>query len=737
MEIDAPEPSNFQSHGTDPIRDRFSLTRTPPDSVWDQNMEWEIKGITDHYIPQTGPKWYKVAWEHWTRDDGSNTTWVPQPELVDDNDNELQLVSEYNQARRTARLQIDPDLKGAEDLIQEKDINPFRFPEEQIGWLSLRTVESRLPRGEKSNVEDLQDELLRMEREATETHELAEKVFGPTNSVKWEPQEEMGAREVKPLQRDDDELSYDSRPPEEYAREMEAHQRTDQRPRPSSHPNHPGPESVSEYDSDRGLKPKRTPPLSGPTQVKMDLDYDSDLGPRPRPEQSSPDIIVISDDSSDGAQDAAPRGRFKSLSLLDPEPSFEDTLQTYVEDGDSDGAIEPEITRRACGEAKFLVQVDWDEATTAVGARRIEIINDDSDDDEDCPALPMGFKYIERGYQIDNSSRRLSHPSQGSSSGLGCHCSGICDVMSPASCACQSYSEFNDRYAYDRMGLFLDNNKDDNGADAEVFECTSNCHCGPRCPNRTSQQPRDVVLQVFKTPDCGWAVKTASYLPKGKVLGMFVGTLISRERAEALEKSRRREWAHRDDPAVRRCSSFILDRRGYIFDLDCRELEGEGQAPGDPPSSPSRPRVNRKLYSIDAWACGNWTRFINHSCQPNMKVYTAYHDPYDHDNPPPGKLIFVTTRDIRVGEELTIDYDPRSSEIGRGSQRKARHKGNLNVYEMSRRQFKASQRSSSRGELISESATGSSATLVDGSEPDRVPCHCSAPMYVCRGFIRI
>ncbi|KIO28773.1 hypothetical protein M407DRAFT_71406, partial [Tulasnella calospora MUT 4182] len=259
----------------------------------------------------------------------------------------------------------------------------------------------------------------------------------------------------------------------------------------------------------------------------------------------------------------------------------------------------------------------------------------------------------------------------------------------------------------------------------------------PRCPNRTSQQPRDVVLQVFKTPDCGWAVKTASYLPKGKVLGMFVGTLISRERAEALEKSRRREWAHRDDPAVRRCSSFILDRRGYIFDLDCRELEGEGQAPGDPPSSPSRPRVNRKLYSIDAWACGNWTRFINHSCQPNMKVYTAYHDPYDHDNPPPGKLIFVTTRDIRVGEELTIDYDPRSSEIGRGSQRKARHKGNLNVYEMSRRQFKASQRSSSRGELISESATGSSATLVDGSEPDRVPCHCSAPMYVCRGFIRI
>ncbi|KAG8930107.1 hypothetical protein FRC01_003252 [Tulasnella sp. 417] len=653
MDIDASEPSNSQLHGTRPIRDRFYLTRTPPDSDWDQDKEWTVEEITDHYIPQTGSKWYKVAWEEWTRDDGSNTTWVPQPELLDQDENELELVSEYNQARRTARLQIQPDLKGTEDLIQEKDINPFRFPEEQIGWLSLRTVESRLPRGRKSNIQALEDELLRLERAATETHEMAEKLFGPTNAVKWEAQEDIEIRELSFTIKGDSppnilstssELSYDSRPPEEYALEMDAH----------------------------GLRPKTTPPLGGPAQVKMDPDYDPDLGIRPRPERSSPDIIVISDDSSDGAGGAAPRGRFKSLSLLDQEPSFGDTLQTYIEDGDIDDAIEPETTRRACGEARLLVQVDWDEATTTAGARRVEIVNDDSDDDEDCPALPMGFKYQERGYQIE-----------------------ICDVMSPASCACQSYSEFNDRYAYDRLGLFLDNNKDENGADAEVFECTSTA---------------------------------GSYKPIIR---------SSRERAEALEKSRRREWARRNDPEVRRYSSVTLDRRGYIFDLDCRELDGEGQAPGDPPSSPSRLRVSHKRYSIDAWACGNWTRFINHSCQPNMKVYTAYHDLYDHENPPPGKLIFVTTRDIHVGEELTIDYDPRSSEIGRGSQRKARHKGNLNVYEMSRRQFKGSQRSSSRGELVSDSAGGSSATLVDGSEPDLVPCHCDAPVYVCRRFIKI
>lgn len=57
MDIDASEPSNSRHQGTAPTNDQFYLTRTPPDSDWDQEEDWTVEAITDHYIPQTGPKW--------------------------------------------------------------------------------------------------------------------------------------------------------------------------------------------------------------------------------------------------------------------------------------------------------------------------------------------------------------------------------------------------------------------------------------------------------------------------------------------------------------------------------------------------------------------------------------------------------------------------------------------------------------------------------------------------------
>lgn len=145
----------------------------------------------------------KVAWADWTRDDGSNTTWVPENEAVDGNERPLDVLRDYNQDRRAARLWIHPDLKGTEDLIQEKDVNPFRFPEEQIGWLSLRTVESRLPRGTGLNIEALEAELIRMERTATESREPVVEEFGSTGSAE-RMNRTVDATTATELARDDD-----------------------------------------------------------------------------------------------------------------------------------------------------------------------------------------------------------------------------------------------------------------------------------------------------------------------------------------------------------------------------------------------------------------------------------------------------------------------------------------------------------------------------------------------------
>jgi SET domain-containing protein len=50
-------------------------------------------------------------------------------------------------------------------------------------------------------------------------------------------------------------------------------------------------------------------------------------------------------------------------------------------------------------------------------------------------------------------------------------------------------------------------------------------------------------------------------------------------------------------------------------------------------------------YSIDGSVGGNGTHYINHSCRPNCFMQTI------------GKrLLVLALRDIRPGEELTIDY---------------------------------------------------------------------------------
>ncbi|MDB5071650.1 MAG: nuclear protein [Candidatus Eremiobacteraeota bacterium] len=50
-------------------------------------------------------------------------------------------------------------------------------------------------------------------------------------------------------------------------------------------------------------------------------------------------------------------------------------------------------------------------------------------------------------------------------------------------------------------------------------------------------------------------------------------------------------------------------------------------------------------WSIDGSRGGNGTHYINHSCRPNSFMQTVH-----------GRLLVLALRDIRRGEEITIDY---------------------------------------------------------------------------------
>jgi len=51
-------------------------------------------------------------------------------------------------------------------------------------------------------------------------------------------------------------------------------------------------------------------------------------------------------------------------------------------------------------------------------------------------------------------------------------------------------------------------------------------------------------------------------------------------------------------------------------------------------------------WSLDGSRGGNGTHYINHSCRPNAYMKTLY-----------GHVLFFALRDIRRGEEITVDYE--------------------------------------------------------------------------------
>ncbi|KAL1138787.1 hypothetical protein AAG570_008849, partial [Ranatra chinensis] len=210
--------------------------------------------------------------------------------------------------------------------------------------------------------------------------------------------------------------------------------------------------------------------------------------------------------------------------------------------------------------------------------------------------LPTDFTYISENCFTTNLNidRRIT-------SLTSCKCEDFCTGNG---CMCAKISL---RCWYDSRGKLLpDFNFDD---PPMIFECNQTCNCNAvTCKNRVVQRGIKVRLQLCKTRHKNWGVITLKDIPKGSYVCEYIGEIISDCEADTRE----------DD--------------SYLFDLDNRDGE---------------------TYCIDARRYGNITRFINHSCKPNLlpvRVFIGHHDLHFP------RIAFFANRDIPANEELGFDY---------------------------------------------------------------------------------
>lgn len=156
-----------------------------------------------------------------------------------------------------------------------------------------------------------------------------------------------------------------------------------------------------------------------------------------------------------------------------------------------------------------------------------------------------------------------------------------------------------------------------------VYECNQMCSCPKTCPNRVLQNGVRVKLEVFKTEKKGWAVRAGEAVMRGTFVCEYVGEVLDEEEANTRRKRYGKEGC------------------GYLFEIDSHV------------NDMSRLIEGQSRYTIDASKYGNVSRFINHSCLPNLVSHQVLVESMDCHR---SHIGLYASRDISLGEELTFDY---------------------------------------------------------------------------------
>lgn len=156
-----------------------------------------------------------------------------------------------------------------------------------------------------------------------------------------------------------------------------------------------------------------------------------------------------------------------------------------------------------------------------------------------------------------------------------------------------------------------------------VYECNQNCSCNKYCQNRVLQNGVKVKLEVFKTEDKGWGVRAGEPIDRGTFICEYIGEVIDEHEAK------------------KRRNRYVREGSGFIYEIDARLNDMirliEGEAP----------------YAIDATKYGNVSRYINHSCAPNLENHQVLIESLDSEL---SHIGLYASRDIATGEELCFDY---------------------------------------------------------------------------------
>ncbi|XP_021725263.1 histone-lysine N-methyltransferase family member SUVH2-like [Chenopodium quinoa] len=204
---------------------------------------------------------------------------------------------------------------------------------------------------------------------------------------------------------------------------------------------------------------------------------------------------------------------------------------------------------------------------------------------------------------------------------MGCSC--ITSCHDGCLCAMKNGGEI----AYDNNGFLL-------RGKPLLFECNSNCGCPPSCRNRVSQKGLKHRLEVFRSRETGWGVRTLDLIHAGSFICEYAGLILTTEQAQVFSMNGdtliypgrfAEKWAEWGD--------LTQIYPGYVT-----------------PTYPSIPPLD---IAMDVSKMRNVACYISHSTCPNVMVQLVL---YDHNNILFPHLMLFAMENIPPMRELSLDY---------------------------------------------------------------------------------
>uniref|UniRef100_M4CYW2 SET domain-containing protein n=1 Tax=Brassica campestris TaxID=3711 RepID=M4CYW2_BRACM len=217
-----------------------------------------------------------------------------------------------------------------------------------------------------------------------------------------------------------------------------------------------------------------------------------------------------------------------------------------------------------------------------------------------------------------SESFKLSQPSS------GCHCSNACK---PGNLDCHCIRKNGGDFPYCGNGVLVSRK-------SMVYECSPSCPCSA-CKNKVTQMGVKVKLEVFKTVNRGWGLRSWDPIRAGSFICIYAG--------EAKDKSKVQQTMADDDytfDTTRVYTPFKWNYELGLADEDASEEMSE------------EPELPLPLV-ISAKNAGNVARFMNHSCSPNVFWQPVS---YEHNGQLYLQVAFFAMSHIPPMTELTYDY---------------------------------------------------------------------------------